>query len=121
MQNAEIIRLDDIRSTVESAMSLFLATGQERVRDIMRRAIILELRRNKVSRLWTRNFKVYLVGENSIGFDTMNLRLDGNCQCGTGYKDCKLLYVYHADREQEEHVYGCKCGHVFKIYWGCRP
>lgn len=113
----QIVNLTDIRDTVESAISLFLSTEQPRVRDIMQRAIILELRRNKISRLWCSGFKVYL-REGRLGFDTANISLDEKCpQCGTSYLDSKLLYLYHADTDQEEHIYGCKCGCVYKIMW----
>ncbi len=114
-----VISLTDIRNNVESAVSVFLATQQERVRDIMRRTVMLELRRNKISRLWCKDFKVYLT-KDGVGFDTMNLSLDGDCpKCGEGQDSTKLLTVYYPDTSREEHVRGCRCGCIYKILWGC--
>lgn len=112
-----LINLDEIRSNVETAMSVFLTSGNEKVRDIMRGTIQTELRRNKISKLRCSNFKVFLT-KSGLGFDTTNISIDEECRCGKSYRDSKLLYVNHADRDNESHVYGCRCGYIYKIMFG---
>ncbi len=110
----------DIERTIDTAVSVYLQTSNERVRDVMRNTVITELRRNNLTRLWlrSRNYKVYLK-DDGLGFDTDNVCITDHCgDCGRSYLDAKLLYVYHADTVQEEHVYGCMCGSVYKILWG---
>ncbi len=113
-----VINLDEIRINVETAISVFLATQQPKVRDIMIKAIMTELKRNNITRLWLGNVKVYLT-KDGLGWDTTNLSPDERCQCGESYRHCALLYVHHANTDDEEHIYGCKCGHIYKVYWGC--
>ena len=113
-----LISLTEIRNTIESAMSVYLSSEQPRVRDIMQKAILIELRRNHISRLWCENFKVY-TKEDGLGFDTANVSVDSHCpSCGESYKEARLLYMYGADSDDESHVMGCKCGFVYKILWG---
>lgn len=110
--------LDEIRSNVETAIGIYLQSEQKQVRDIMLKAITMELKRHNITRLWCKGFKVYIT-KTGLGFDTTDLSLDTKCTlCGDSYKSAKTLYIYRADAEDEEHVYGCRCGHVYKINWG---
>jgi hypothetical protein len=106
----------DLIYTIETAVSILLTTEQEAVRGIMRDAIRAELKHHDLTRLWCPKFKVYLT-KDGIGFDTINVSRDTKCKCGVGYKDARLLYIYHADTEQESHIYGCRCGEIFKVMW----
>lgn len=45
------------------------------------------------------------------------ISMDGCCpRCGT--REYQILYIYHADTDNEKHVCGCKQGHVFKVLCG---
>jgi len=112
-----VINMEEIRSTIETALSVFLTTQQANVRDLMIRTIRAEMKRNNVTRLWLDKTKVYLTKE-GVGFDSTDISLDGSCKCGESRHDCKLLYTFHADTDNESHIFGCKNGHVFKIMWG---
>jgi|GEM_PF-6112136 len=114
VQTAKVYEFpNQTKEVIETAMAVFLQTGTPAVRDLMIRTIMTEMVRTGVSRVRCENFRVW-ARRGGLAFDTTNLSRDGWCKCGTYYSACTLLYA-HQGIDFDEHIYGCKCGYIFKV------
>lgn len=102
------------KEVIESAMDVFLRTGNATARNYMLAAIKKELVLNGLRKMACNGFKVWL-RNGALAFDTNNVSHNDKCKCGASFMDCVVLYC-HQGVLVDEQIYCCTgCQSIFKI------